>query len=151
MLTKTHPKHPDEPGQKQRPEPGHLFDPAQRDQTEIKTNDASGEMQHRGSGQRGVNCLCRRQKLPAPPGQRQNDQPARRGNAAADEGCAGDRQTGQHPVAPPDRPGVEDPLPETVRRFDELVQYNRIAKFEQRQTEPCAREAGKHFWPDAFL
>ena len=150
MLTEAHPKHPDEPGEKRHPEPGPLFDLTQCEQTEVKAGDAGGEVQQRRSCQRGVHGARRRRQLPDEPDQRQNDQPAWRRDFDSGERRAGNHQSRQHPVAPRDRPGIEDEFPNTVRGLYKPVQDYRVAKFEQRQTEPRARQAGEGFRSGAF-
>ena len=66
--------------------------------------------------------MRRRDHLPDEPDQRQNYQSTGRAQAELADGESGYYQSSQHPVAPCDRPGAEDVLPEISRRFNELIE-----------------------------
>ena len=95
--------------------------------------------------------MRRRDHLPGEPDQRQNYQSTGRAQAELADGESSYYQSSQHPVAPCDRPGAEDVLPEISRRFNELIEDDRVAKFHQGQPEPRAGETGKNLWPDTFF
>src|ERR1051325_4632510 len=89
MLAKTDPKNPDKSRKDRHPKPGHLLNPTQCEQTEVKTNDTCGKMPHRRLAQPGVDRLCRCHQLPSKPNERDNQEPARRRDMRSGAGCPG--------------------------------------------------------------